>query len=317
MLQRPQRAVTRFPWLVLATCAPWLLIVIGHHVRSPDTFGLAALVGAVTLAAHVPTTAAFYADRALWPFLRRNPLRFFVLPVAAMVIGAAFAWWAPSDLLPVGLTLYLAWQLHHFTRQNLGMLVFLFRSTARPGPSADERRLINITGVAGILGFAPLYEGIPGVGEGAQRAVWWAGMGVLALAFVWLARIWPRDPVRGLALSAATLFYAPLFLYPHNIFVATVAYSAAHGAQYFMMAGHLGAGRSRIVAVRWILFVALLAVVGGRLLKEASELGGGDLRWLYGLGLGFTAAHFIVDAGLWKLRDPDQRAWMRERFTFL
>lgn len=314
---RSERAAARFPWLVAATCLPFVLIVFSHHVRTSIGTNVATWVAGLTLAAHVPTTAAFYADRSLWPFMARNRTRFMVAPVIAIGVGATFAWLAPAGMLSTGFSLYIAWQLHHFTRQNLGMVSFLFRSSGRPALRGAERRLINITGVAGIFGFAPLYAGILGVGDAVREVLWWSGLAALVAATAWLALIWPTDPLRAVALSCVVIFYVPLYLYRDSIFPATFAYATAHGAQYLLMTGHLAAGRTRNVALRWVVAVAALAVIGGALLDQASVLGGTDRRWLYGLGLGVTAAHFIVDAGLWRLRDPDQRAWMRERFAFL
>lgn len=57
--ERVRQPVDRFRWMVAATCAPFLLVVLAHHVRTPTTNRLAVSVAALTLAAHVPTTATF------------------------------------------------------------------------------------------------------------------------------------------------------------------------------------------------------------------------------------------------------------------
>jgi len=320
MLGSPERSLHaggRFRWMVAATCVPFFLVVLAHHVRTPTTNRLAVAAAALTLAAHVPTTASFYLDRSLRPYLMRHRTRFVVAPACVVIGGAALAWWAPARAVAAAFSLLIAWQLHHFTRQNLGMVSFLLRSARRPAITLEERKLVNLTGVAGILGLAPRYAGLPGFGTSVQQLLWLAGLLALALAAVRLVMIWPSDPLRAVALLFVVGFYLPLFLYRTDAFTATVAYSAAHGAQYLLMTGHVAAGRSRRLLVTWIVVLATLAVAGGYLLDRASMLNGTDLRWLYGIGLGITAAHFIVDAGVWRLRDPDQRAWMRERFSFL
>ena len=45
-----------------------------------------------------------------------------------------------------------------------------------------------------------------------------------------------------------------------------------------------------------------------------------DLAWgfaAYGAFLGVVMAHFILDAGIWRLREPFQRGYMREKFYFV
>lgn len=315
--ERVRQPVDRFRWMVAATCAPFLLVVLAHHVRTPTTNRLAVSVAALTLAAHVPTTASFYLDRSFRRYLMRHRGRYVAAPVCVVVVGVALAWWAPTRAVAAAFSLLIAWQLHHFTRQNLGVLSFLLRSARRPPVTREERSLVSLTGVAGILGFAPHYAGLPGIGPSVQSVLWAAGLITLLLAAVRLARVWPSDPLRAAALCGVMGFYLPLFLYRSNTFTATVAYSAAHGAQYLLMIGHVAAGRSRRQVATWTLVLAMLVVGGGHLLDRASLQNGTDLRWLYGMGLGITAAHFIIDAGVWRLRDPDQRAWMRERFAFL
>ena len=314
---RAERAAKRFPWLLGATCVPFASFVLAHHVRASGLDRLVAAIGALTLAAHVPATAAFYADRTLWPFMSRHRGRFLIAPAVATLAGTVFAWRASVTLLSTGFSAFVAWQLHHFTKQNLGMLSFLLRAKRRPAVTRAERSMITLTGVAGILGFAPLYSNLPGIDDQARRLLWWLGLLALGAAAVVLIRAWPSDALRAAALSGIVLFYAPLFVYKGGQTVTTIAYSTVHGAQYLLMAGHLAAGRSRLVAARWIAALAVLVVVAGQLLEETGGLADGGLRWLFGLGLGVTAAHFIVDAGLWRLREPDQRSWMRERFAFL
>jgi hypothetical protein len=42
--------------------------------------------------------------------------------------------------------------------------------------------------------------------------------------------------------------------------------------------------------------------------------------WRYGLFrafIGVTMSHFVPDAGIWRLREPFQRRYMRKRFFFI
>ena len=62
-----------------------------------------------------------------------------------------------------------------------------------------------------------------------------------------------------------------------------------------------------------------IALIGGGMLETASHLHGhaGIARGLYGAYLGVVMAHFVVDAGLWRLRDPFPRRFLASRVPYL
>jgi hypothetical protein len=54
-------------------------------------------------------------------------------------------------------------------------------------------------------------------------------------------------------------------------------------------------------------------------LSAASHLHGSSPagRLLFGAYLGVVMAHFVVDAGFWRMRDPFPRSFMARRLPFL
>lgn len=62
----------------------------------------------------------------------------------------------------------------------------------------------------------------------------------------------------------------------------------------------------------------LLAAIGGIglwwLMEGPASAGTG--AW-YGLMSGIVACHFLLDRVMWRLSEPEQRAYMQERFAFL
>ena len=38
---------------------------------------------------------------------------------------------------------------------------------------------------------------------------------------------------------------------------------------------------------------------------------------IYGAMVGVVMAHFVLDAGIWRLREPFQRGYMRKKFYFI
>ena len=67
--------------------------------------------------------------------------------------------------------------------------------------------------------------------------------------------------------------------------------------------------------------VIIIAACGGLLLNHASDAS----TWLtppyssaiYGVFIGLVMAHFVLDAGIWRLREPFQRGYMRKKFDFI
>ena len=61
--------------------------------------------------------------------------------------------------------------------------------------------------------------------------------------------------------------------------------------------------------------LANVALVGGAVLNAASHLHGAAWagRLAFGAYLGAVMAHFVIDANLWRLRDPFPRAFVASR----
>jgi hypothetical protein len=83
-----------------------------------------------------------------------------------------------------------------------------------------------------------------------------------------------------------------------------------------LLAAARGAGRSPAVS---LLVLLNLALVLGLALNRASHLHNspGLGRAVFGAFLGLSLAHFVVDAGLWRLRDEFPRRFLTERLPYL
>lgn len=290
-----------FVWLVAATFLP-AIVTIGAAA-----FGHGVPVKAVSVlfgVAHVPTTFGLYADPDMRPFLRSHLVRCFAVPMLLIVGAASAAVLAPPWLLPYLIGGFVCWQLHHFTKQNLGMLSFWCRANRLGGSDALERHLIVATGVAAMLGmsrFLPAYQG----GRLPLAEILYP-LGALVLIGAGTMMVARAAPERRLPLVAVSAFYLPLWLFPDNLGAAILGFVAAHGAQYFLMVGHLAAAR------RWLPWVLVgSSLVGGILMRSPSS----GLLW--GAVVGVTMSHFVVDAGLWRMRDPERRTHITSRFRFL
>ena len=100
----------------------------------------------------------------------------------------------------------------------------------------------------------------------------------------------------------------------------------AHGLQYLLLMGLVAAGGPRPgpggTAVWGFLPLAALtsiALAGGAILSVASDLQESAplTRSLFGCFLGAVMAHFVIDAGLWRLRDRFPRLFLESRLPYL
>jgi hypothetical protein len=127
------------------------------------------------------------------------------------------------------------------------------------------------------------------------------------------------------------LFFLPLFV-SSGIDGAFYSYAMAHGIQYIILMAalsmHLGAtdGRRGVSSgmVALATFMVLFGLVGARAadLKtiewvNSNLIVAGTIDFAAGIAVGVTIAHFVVDAGAWRLSRPSARAYMTKRFGFL
>ncbi len=117
----------------------------------------------------------------------------------------------------------------------------------------------------------------------------------------------------------ALLFGAPVFVFT-SPYAAIGGMTAAHGLQYLLLVGLAAAGADggppRLLRLA---LLANIALAGGAVLSAASHLhsAGPGGRLLFGAYLGIVIAHFAIDAGVWRLRDPAARQVIAARLPSL
>ena len=116
----------------------------------------------------------------------------------------------------------------------------------------------------------------------------------------------------------ALLFPLPIFVFG-SPYAAVAGMTMAHGLQYLLLIGLVAAGGQPRDRVGGVAALCTLAVLGGVVLNLISHLHGDGLplRLLFGAYLGVLAAHFVVDAGIWRLREPFVRAFLSQRVGYL
>ena len=267
---------------------------------------------------HVAATGWLYTLPDVRAYATARPLRYIWIPAGLVLTGAVTAAAVSPAALAWLLLAYFAWQFFHFQKQNLG-LAALAASVHRVRPlSQAERRALMGTGGAGIAGLLA-HPGLlqlrvhPGAGElfAVAGLVFAAGAGSGIVA---LARRPAADRPAGFCAMylMALLFSLPIFAF-RSPYAAVGGMTMAHGFQYLLLVGLVAAGNRRGTS-RWLRLAvfANVALVGGALLSGASHLHGFPpvIRLVFGVYLGVVTAHFVIDAGFWRMRDPFPRAFM-------
>ena len=292
-------------------------VVLAPPAPAAPIRGLAGLLF-LGSSVHVAATGWLYTLADVRAHATARPVRYVWIPAGLVVAGAVTAAAASPAALAWLLLAYFGWQFHHFQKQNLG-LAALAASVHRAAPlRRAERRALTGAGGAGILGLLA-HPGLlqlsvrPAAGElfavaGLLFAAT-AGFGMVALG-----RRPAADRPAGFCAMylMALLFSLPIFVF-RSPYAAVGGMTLAHGFQYLLLVGLVAAGNRRGTP-RWLRLAvfANVALVGGALLSGASHLHGFPpvIRLFFGAYLGVVTAHFVIDAGFWRMRDPFPRAFM-------
>ena len=223
---------------------------------------------------------------------------------------------------------YFGWQFFHYQKQNLGIAALAAASQRVAPLRMAERRALTGAGLAGIAGLlarpsllqlpvrpilAPLFP-VAAIAFAGFVAV---GVGCLAV------RSPAQRPAGFCVVYLTSLGFSAAGLRLHLAVCrggrpddrARPSVLAAHGLASGRQA------RARRPARPAVRLAALcnIALLGGAALSIASDqaAAGPALRILFGLFLGAVMAHFVVDAGLWRMREEFPRSFLRSRLPYL
>ena len=290
---------------------------------SPD-IGLAWLLF-LGSSVHVASTAWLFTDSDVRRHASEHRARYVWGPVGLVVAGIVLSATMSRSLLTWSVLLLLLWQLHHFQKQNLGQAALVGASLGLVPLRRGERAAICATGAAGICGawahpaLLQLDLRPPLAGCAAPIAAALLVVGVVAGVIALTRRRRDDRPLRfSVTYALALLFPLPIFLFA-SPFAAIAGMTMAHGLQYLLLMGLVAAGANRRKQMVRVMQLSAVAVLGGAFLNLTSHLhGDGDpLRLLFGMYLGLLASHFLVDAGIWRLREPFVRGFLTQRVGYL
>jgi hypothetical protein len=303
--------------LFLATLVPTLVPVIAVPINGLQlTYSQFLLVIGVIGNVHVGMTAFFFiGDDRYKAIIRENRFRYIGLPLISIAFAfVIFALW-PKGVWPY-FCVHIAWLMWHFGRQNFGIYAFVAAGN-RSGPiSQTERQYFNLLPISIVPKVMTLYPEVGLTGTLAEIAnnLTIAMCLVCAALAVWIivTEINVRkDWQRTTALLMGFFFFLPAML-SSNAGIALTFF--AHPFQYIIMMLYLAADLKQS---RQMLRVALLFLTGITLWAVLTYLQPVAMPVSLAIAFGVTQAHFLVDAGLWKLKSPKQRAAILESYDFL
>jgi hypothetical protein len=270
---------------------------------------------------HVASTGWLYTLPEVRGYARERPARLVLVPAALIVAAAAAAAVVSPGALAWCLLPYYGWQFFHFQKQNLGLAALAAASLRIGSLRRAERRAVMIAGYAGIAGLIA-HPGLlqlrlsPVLGPAYPAAA--AVFGAAVAAGIALAVLRPGGAGAfrfRMVYLGSLCFFAPVFVFG-SPYAAVGGMTIAHGLQYLLLLGLVAAGDRRSAGrIRRLAVLCNVALAGGLALSAASHLHGAGPagRLVFGAYLGAVMAHFVIDAGLWRLRDPFPRAFLASR----
>ncbi|HKG78854.1 MAG TPA: hypothetical protein VKA78_05530 [Pyrinomonadaceae bacterium] len=325
--------------LLLSTWLPMAFFLLSSKIDN-SIFGFGAMKTVLLFlgTAHVPATIFFYMDRDFSHIIKEHKFRYIYFPIALTITTGALFAFAGTMVQAYILLAYWAWQAFHYGRQNTG--IYSFAAIATRGTPADkqEKIIIDLGTWCGILGtfkilgmgIAPNYLRAPFDSLYGFGSVAFVGV-VVASIVVYLRHFKRTTPLLTIFYFTLVCFFLPVFL-STNLNVAFFSYAIAHGVQYILFMTVVSLNFDPQAVKRWKIASAakLFMVIGlvGFLFYRAGELKTIEfftahatllrvVDFAIGAILGATMAHFVIDAGAWKLSQSLQRRYIGKRFGFV
>jgi hypothetical protein len=309
--------------ILVASVVPLIAVVLLAPAAGAKPTSALVWLLFVGSSVHVGSTAWFYSVREVRAHMRHHLGRYAVVPaslVAGCAVGAAFLTDRQITWVLLG---FFAWQFFHFQKQNLGVAALAARAQRTPGLTVLERRALVLTGVGGIVGLLGHPDLLQVAGAHRFDLLFVAGAAIFSIGAVMgvaaAVRRHNRDTVFTVVYAVSLLFFLPVWLFA-SPYAAVAGLTIAHGLQYLVLMGLIASARTgdRPVGMSVLILVNVALLLGIALNRMAHLHGHPGLgQALFGVYLGLSMAHFVIDAGLWRLRDEFPRTFLTARLPFL
>jgi len=268
--------------------------------------------------AHGGLSGLFWLDHRYRAHISGQPRRYYVDAALLLVAGLAGAFLLGEWFCGAFGVVNVIWTICHFSRQNWGVLCLTAVGMGAPRPARLEGLACHISAIGGAIGVLPPFvtvAGLPGV-----RIV---GFGLvlcgLALSLIVAARLAAGNahPSRVAMTVAIGVFFLPAYIL--GPLVGFVAIGCMHAAQYGIVMTALAVdakqGSRLFRTCGMVLFATLY--LGLYLVLSGPTIGPAWRQPAEVVLYAVVMWHFMIDAGLWRISQPFQRAAVKESFPFL
>lgn len=326
--------------LLLSTWIPMLFFFSLAHLET-TYFGIRGMKSIFLFlgTAHVPATFFFYTDKNFSHIIRQHRARYIYFPLALTIAAGLLVAFSNPTTQAYLFLIFWGWQAFHYGRQNLGIYSFTSIAQQTGAPDRLEKLSIDLAMICGILGtFRILGLGVaPDYLHGTLNTLYEFGkfgyFAVIVFALYVYARNFQRTTaVKSVFFWTLLLFFFPIYL-SNNINVTFFSYAIAHGLQYIIFMGIVSLNTEQSVRATALRCQNALKLMGlmlglGILFYKVDALRSFELvksnvflvwsfDFLFGAVLGATMAHFVIDAGAWRLSKLPQREYMSKSFGFI
>ena len=280
---------------------------------------------------HVASTGWLFTVPAVRAYAAEHAARCLWIPVSLIVIAAIAAAAIRPAVFGWLLLPYFGWQFFHYQKQNLGIASLAASAQRVRSLLPAERRPLLLAGAAAIAALAarPGLLGLRLAPPEPATALFPLAAAAYAVAVAaGLAALVRRPASQRPAAFCITYLTCLFFSLPAFAFSSPYAavggMTVAHGMQYLLLialvaGGGPGGARTRSSRLVSLSVLANIALIGGAALSSASHLhnAGWPGRCVFGAYLGVVMAHFVIDAGLWRMRDPLARNFLATHLPYL
>ena len=303
-------------WLLLAAVVPFPVFAVLSAFHTTDASAQATLRILFLLSvAHGGLSGLFFLDQRYRSHMAPRYRYYYGAAAAIAVVSLAGVGLLGEPFLRCFVVIYIAWTIVHFARQNWGVICLTALATGDPKPGRLESvalQLACIGGAIGVLRDQIHLDGSLPAGLGLVLL----GLGLsIVVAFRQIATGAPLLRI-GMTLAIGG-FFLPVFLFGPRVGFVTIG--AIHGAQYAIIMSVLAADRRQGSSSRRIVGMVGMTVLYVELFLLLSGPGirGAWVRPAQVLLDSVVVWHFLLDAGLWRLRHPFQRQAVAQSFPFL
>lgn len=310
--------------LLAATIIPLVFFPfsVRFHHDAPSLIIISSFINFIGGTVHVGATGFFYVDASVQNFFKQHRWRYYYIPCLLTVVTGILYSIAGKNVAYI-MMFYFAWQTYHYQKQNYGILSFIAAATDKIRPSFFEKCVLESSVWLGILGLLKIYNltndtflqpFTTNIYDFAKYAFWIVP--IFYLLSIIKNSLLLKNPLRLLFLALGGVFYLPTFLFTDSS-SAILGYALGHGLQYIVFMFFVSSSKSdKDLRVIWLTMIALFGGCILALLGDQSIWLLGN-KFIFGAYLGLIMAHFVIDAGIWKLRYPFQREYIKNAFTFV